>query len=69
MREHRAWKIIVGVRNAPLDCACGEHDGFGANHPQPLARKMRRRIRQMIGDAFDRSDEIVVVIAERRRAR
>src|SRR2546430_11468039 len=55
-------QIVVCIRDAALDRAARQHDGLGANHPHSLARKVSRPSWQMIGDAFDRADEIVVVI-------
>ncbi len=67
--EQRAGQVVVRVGDAALVRARREHDGPGAHLPQPLARRRVGRSRERIGDALDQSDEIAVVVAERRGAR
>ena len=69
--QHHAGPIVAAEHDRPLDRAGGEHRAFGDDPPQPLARLMRRRDRQMIGDALQRAemDAGRVIDAEHRRAR
>ncbi len=67
--EHRARQIVAGIGDAALERAAGEHDRAGAHVPQPLARRESRRLGQMVGDALDQADQVLVVVAERGRAR
>ncbi len=65
--EHDVRTVIVGEDERPLDGAGRQHDLLGADLPQYLARDMKRRLNQMVGDTLDDGDEIMIVIADCRR--
>ncbi len=47
-REHDARPIVAGKHQRTLDRTGGEHDGARAHLPQTLARRVRRRLFEMI---------------------
>src|SRR6202042_1619267 len=53
----------------PRDVAEEELANRRGHLPLALARQVRRRVRQMLGEALAQSDEVVGEIAERGRAR
>ena len=62
--QHDARPIVARENQRPLDGAGGEHDRSRANLPEPLARLLRGRARQMIVEPLRQTDEIVREVAE-----
>lgn len=62
--QHDARTIVVREYHVALDRAVGEDDALGAQLPQTLARQVAARVCDMVGDAFGKADEVVVVVAE-----
>ena len=61
--QHHPRTVVVGEDQRPLQRARRQHDAPGADAPQTLARQMRRRGgAEMVGDPFERDQEIVVEI-------
>ena len=68
--QHDAGAVVAGEDQGALDGAGGQHHLLGADAPQALARQVPGAARaQMVGDALQRRQEIVVVVAEDRGAR
>ena len=61
--------IVVGEHQRPLVRAGREHDMLRPHLPEPLARQPGIRVREVIGEALLRREKVLVVIAERLRAR
>jgi hypothetical protein len=68
-REHDARPIVARKNERPLKSAGREHHFARAHLPEPLARHVRRRCGQMIGELLVHADEIVREIAERGASR
>ena len=66
---HNAGAVIVGKHQWPLDRAGGQNHLFGPHLPHALARGLAIHLRQMVGEALDKADKILLVIAEGRGAR
>ena len=58
---HRARPVVARVGDAALDRPGRKHDLPRPDLPQALARRGRRRRRQMIGNALERADQEAVV--------
>ena len=65
--RHDAGNVVVAEHQRPFDRPARQHDPFGANAVQPLARLMRGTNcqRQMILKLFDRQNQIHVVQRKR----
>ena len=61
--QHDAGAVVVGEYERALDCAGGQYHLLGANAPQPLTSPIVRR--QVVGNALEYGDEIMVVISDR----
>ena len=68
--QHDAGPVVAGEDQGALDGTGSQHHLFGADAPQALARQVSGAVRaQMVGDALQRRQEIMVVVAEDRGAR
>ena len=63
--QHHAGQVVVGECEWALRGAGGQHHLFGADAMQALAWAGRGAGAQVIGAAFQRGDEVVVVVAKR----
>ena len=63
--EHHTGQVVVGEREWALHGAGGQRHLFGADAMQALAWAGRGAGAQVIGAAFQRGDEVVVVVAKR----
>ena len=66
--EHDARTVVVGEDHVPLDRPGRDHDPPGPDLPEALARQLRRRIGEVVGDPLDEADEILRIVAEGRGA-
>ena len=64
--QHHAGRVIAVENERPLDGALGEDHLACPDTPQLLTRSVGQ-FGQMVGQSLNRTDEIVVEIAERRR--
>ena len=68
--EHDAGPVVVGEHQGPLYRPRRQHHLPGAHLPQALTRQLgRRRGAEVVGDALDDSQIVVIVIPEHRGAR
>ena len=67
--QHDARPVIARKHDRPFQRAGGKDRSPGLDAPAALARQMRRRLRQMVGDPLDRAVNAVVVEAEHGGAR
>ena len=58
--QHHPRPVVAGEHQRPLNRAGGDQNAARLYFPIALARRERRRLRQMIGDPFDRADPLVV---------
>ena len=61
--QHDARPVVIAEDDGPLDRARRQHRALGHDAPQPLARRMRGRLGDMIVDALDRGVGAAVVDA------
>ncbi len=66
--QHHAGAVVVGKHQRALGRARRQHDMLRPDLPEPLARRARGHVRQMVGQALRQGDEVVVVVAEALRA-
>ena len=66
-RQHDAGPVVAVEDQRLLERALGEDDLTGADLPQPLARRARGGRREVVGQALAEADEVLVVVADRRR--
>ena len=62
--QHDVWPIVIRENQRSLDRACREHHLPSTDQPHRLPNPGYRRLGQVIGDALDNGDEVMVVIAE-----
>ena len=67
--QHDARTVVVGEDERALVRARRQHDLGRPHLPQALARQVRVRLRQVIGQPLHQADVVVIVVAEGRRAR
>ncbi len=63
--QHDARPVVVRKHQRPLQRAGRDHHLPRAHLPQPLARQVRCRLRQVVGDALAEPHHVVREIAER----
>ena len=62
--QHDARPVVAGEHQRALVRAGRQHHLAGAHLPQPLARQVRVRVGQVVGDALHQADDVVGVVAE-----
>ena len=62
--QHDAGPVVAVEDQRPLDGAGRQHDLLRPHPPQALARLVGRRQRQVVGDALEQGQIVVVEIAE-----
>ncbi len=67
--QHHARPVVVREHQRLLDRPRGHDDRRGADGPEALARQVRRRLGEMVGDALDQPDRAVIVEPEGGAAR
>ena len=66
--QHHPRPVVVGEHQRPLHGAGRQNDPSGADSPQALARQVRRRAGpEVVGNPFERDQEIMVEVAGDRR--
>jgi len=68
-RQHHAWPVVAVENQRTLDRALRQYHLRCTNLPHAFARRTLRNIGQMVGQALAQADEILVIIANRGRAR
>ena len=68
-RQHDARTVVAVEDQRLLDRTLGQHDLLGPHLPQALARRARRQVGEVVGEALAEPDEVLVVVADRRGAR
>ena len=66
--EHDAGAVVAVEDQRLLERALREHDLAGAHLPHPLARGAFGRGGEVVGQALGEADQVLVVVADRRRA-
>ena len=62
--QHDAGAIVAAEYDAAFACAGGKHRTLGDDAPQPLPRRVWRRLRQVIGDTLHSLVNTAVIDAE-----